>query len=199
MAGPNRTYKVMQDLTGYFRTGQREAIYNACKTDRDKLIIKLLWKTGRRIGEVLLIKIKDLDFEQNNILWNIEKKKKEHRAWKPIDSETMEQVKLYVEKEGLTTESFLFPSNSGSGHITRQWVFNVVRKACADCGINYVGGKQPHPHHFRHSFAIEKARKMKSPADLRKLQMYMEHATIDMTQNYLQFGDEEMRSLVEDE
>jgi hypothetical protein len=34
---------------------------------------------------------------------------------------------------------------------------------------------------------------------MRKLQQYMEHSDMGMTEQYLQFGDEDQRSLVEDE
>lgn len=190
---------VMSDLSGFFKDGQREAIYNSCKNDRDRMIIRLLWKSGRRVSEVLMIKAKDIDFENDNILWNIEKKKREYRKWKPMDIKTMGMLKEYINSNQIVMESFLFPSTSSTGHLTRIRVYQIVRQLCEGIGIYYVGEKKPHPHHFRHTFAIEKARKLKSPADMRKLQQFLEHSTMGMTENYLQFGDEELRSLVEDE
>jgi integrase len=188
----------MKDLSGYFKPGERESIYNACKSDRDKLIVRLLWKTGRRVSEILMLKVKDIDFDDKRILWNIEKKRKEYRAWKPVDEETMNQLLNYIALNNLPNESFIFSSFSSKGHLTRIRVYQIIRKACKDCGINYVGTKLPHPHHFRHSFAIDKSKILKSPADMRKLQQYLEHSTLGMTENYLQFGSQDLRSIVDD-
>jgi len=195
----NRTYDVMKDLSGYFKPGEREMIYYNCKSERDKLIIRLLWKSGRRVSEILRIKIKEINFKDNNILFNIEKKKKEFRKWKPIDSKTMEMIMIYVKSNSLKDEDWLFPSYSKAGYLTRQRVFQIIRAAAKKSQIYFIGEKPPHPHHFRHSFAIDKAKKLKSPADMRKLQQYLEHSNMGMTEQYLQFGDEDLRSLVEED
>lgn len=193
-----REYNIMKDLSGYFKPGERERIYYHLKSARDRLIIRLLWKTGRRISEVLMVKVKDIDFDDNRILWNIEKKRKGYRAWKPIDEETMFEVSKYIANNGLDNESYLFPSSSRTGYLTRIRVYQILSKACEELGIFYVGAKKPHPHHFRHSFAIDKAKKLKSPADMRKLQQYLEHSSLSMTENYLQFGSGDLRSIVDD-
>ena len=190
--------RVMYDLSGYFKDGEREAIYNACKNSRDKLLIRLLWKTGRRISEILQVKIKDMNFDDNMILWNILKKKTPTKKWLPVDNGTMRFIENYVKAKGLSEEDYLFSSNSKKGYLTRVRVFQILRNLCEEVGIYYVGTKEPHPHHFRHSFAIEKAKKLKSPADIRKLQQYLGHANLGITETYLQFGSQDLRSMVED-
>jgi integrase/recombinase XerD len=203
----NKQYEIMKDLSGYFRAGQRKEIYNSCDNWRDKLLIRLLWKSGRRIGEVLLVKVSDIDFENSSILWHIEKKskkvngkkvKKDLRTWKPIDNFTLRLIKLFVNEQQLSQDSLLFQSPINEKKpITRQRAFQIVRKVCEKAGINYVGNKKPHPHHFRHTFAIEMAKKMKTPADFRKLQILLEHANLGITEQYLQFSDSEIRELLE--
>jgi len=47
--------QVMQDLQGFFRPGQRKALYNSVESLRDKLLIRLLWKSGRRVSGRLSI------------------------------------------------------------------------------------------------------------------------------------------------
>jgi site-specific recombinase XerD len=39
------------------------------------------------------------------------------------------------------------------------------------------------------------ARKMKSPGDVRKLQMMMEHSNLAVTEQYLQFSDEDVKEM----
>ena len=215
----------MKDLTGFFKPGQRTAIYNACQSERDKLLIRLLWKSGRRIGEILALKVEDIDFENGNILWHIEKKCKKLRAedgqfitWfdkkgkkhyktqridlkrlKPQDKRTLKELEIYVNKNWLLPKDYVFEGAKENTPITRQRAFQIVRDAAEDAGLGYIGIKKPHPHHFRHSFAVDIAKRLKSPGDLRKLQMAMEHTNLDMTQNYLQFGQTELRELMEND
>ena len=203
----NKQYEIMRDLSGYFKPGQRKAIYNSCESLRDKLLIRLLWKSGRRVGEVLMVKVLDIDFERSSILWHIEKKtekkdgvrvKKDLRKWKPIDNFTLRLIVYYINKEELNKEGYLFPSPIKEHNpITRQRVFQIVRRSCKKAGVNVVGEKKPHPHHFRHSLAIDIAKNLETPADFRKLQMMMEHANLGVTEQYLQFSDMDMKELLD--
>ena len=190
--------EVMKDLAGFFKPGEREKIYNNCKSWRDRVLIRLLWKSGRRITEVLNIKVKDINFQDANILWIIIKKKKPFKKWKPIDKLTLELLSHYVISSGLKDDHYLLHAGYPQKHISRQRAFQIVRRLCKIAGIEKVGDKSPHPHHFRHSFAIDVAKKSKSAADIRKVQQLLEHSTLAMTEQYLQFGDSDLRSLVED-
>lgn len=217
---------VMRDLQGFFKPGEIEAIYNSCSGARDKLLIRLLWKSGRRIGEVLQLKVKDIDSLNSNILWHIEKKSKRKlddkgnfitwednkgkthyrtekinlTRWKPCDKETMKQIMEYLAVMELGSEAYLFTSTMDFLHpITRQRAFQIIRAASKKASVFYVGSKQPHPHHFRHSFAVELSKKLKSPADVRQLQQWLEHSNLEMTEQYLQFDQSDMRRLIEDD
>jgi len=192
-----KNFEVMRDKQGFFKEGERVKMYNVCENLRDKLLIRMLWMSGRRVSEILKVKIKDIDLENGSILWHIVKKKnKDFRRWKPLDSFTLGLLKIYIEQNGYGSESYLFPSTSYDKHLSRQRVFQIVREICNKAGIFYVGNKRPHPHHFRHSFAVEMAKKLKSPADIRKLQQYLEHSSMNVTQEYLQFEDTEIRELL---
>ena len=200
-----RNFTVMKDLQGYFKEGERKAMYNAADNPRDKLLIRLLWVTGRRITEILMIKVFEIDFQLNKISFHIEKKtekvdgikqKKDLVKLKPIDDFTANLIKWYINSNGLKPEQYLFESEFNPGNpISRQRAFQIIRMIAEKAGIEKVGGKLPHAHHFRHSYAIDMARKMESPADLRKLQMMLEHANLGVTEQYLQFSDEELRDM----
>jgi site-specific recombinase XerD len=200
-----RNFTVMKDLQGYFKEGERKAMYNAADSPRDKLLIRLLWISGRRITEVLQIKVHEIDFQLNKIAFHIEKKtekvngikqKKDLVKLKPIDDFTAKLLKWYINETGLKPDNYLFESEFKTGSpISRQRAFQVIRFIAEKAGVEKVGGKLPHAHHFRHSFAIDMARKMETPADLRKLQMMLEHANLGVTEQYLQFSDEELRDM----
>lgn len=191
--------EVMKDLQGYFKPGERKRIYNSCDSWRDRVLIRLLWKSGRRITEVLLLQVKDINFQDKNILWTIIKKKKHFKAWKPIDSFTINLLSSYVMESGLKPDHYLLHAGYPQKHISRQRAFQIVRRVCFKAGIKKVGDKAPHPHHFRHSFAIDLAKRAKSPADIRLIQMILEHSTLAMTEKYLQFGSADQRALIEED
>lgn len=190
--------QVMQDLQGFFRPGQRKALYNSAESLRDKLLIRLLWKSGRRVSEILDLKVGDIDFEENNIQWHIRKKKNKNLTRvKPMDEFTIRLLLHYVETYDLDNHQYIFFSSDGEAHLTRQRVFQIIRDTAKKANITFVGSKRPHPHHFRHSFAVSFAKNAKSPSDLRKLQLTLEHASLDMTEQYLQFNNEDIRDVVE--
>lgn len=191
--------QVMKDVAGFFKPGQRRAIYNACDKWRNKLLIRLLWKTGRRVSEVISIRVIDIDFETKKILFNILKKGQKLRKWKYIDSKTLDLLGWYIAQTGLRPEHYVLNSGNPLKHITRKCAFEVVRKASKKAGIEMVGEKKPHPHHFRHTWAVEMAKRIKSPGDLRKLQMGLEHSSIGMTEVYLQFGDDDLSEFIDED
>jgi integrase len=200
-----QNYSAIKDLQGYFKEGERKAMFVAAQSSRDKLLIRMLWVTGRRITEILDIRIHEIDFQINKIAFHIEKKtervngvrqKKDLVKLKPIDDFTVRLIKAYIAESNLSSDKYLFESEFNPGRpITRQRAYDIVRWCAEKAGIEQVGGCKPHPHHFRHSYAIDMARKMKSPSDVRKLQMMMEHSNLAVTEQYLQFSDEELKEM----
>jgi integrase len=188
----NNYLEVMRDLQGYFKSGERKSLYNSCDSLRDKVLIRLLWKTGRRVGEILMLKVGDINFEDRHILWTIEKKKKLTKRIKPIDEFTLKLLKFYIGQNDLKPFDLVIP-------ISRQRVFQIVRRLGSKSDVNYVGNKRIHPHHFRHTFAIDMVKRSSSAADIRKVQQLLEHSNLNTTESYLQFGSEDLREMIEQE
>ncbi len=187
----------MKDLKGYLTEDQVNRIISKATNLRDKLILQIMYRCGRRVSEVLMMTKDDILWDENKIIFNILKRKRPLKEMKPVDIETMELLKRYIDcvpiknlKKNMVDEK-LFP-------VTRQYVFKLVRKLGKEAGIEHVGKKKLHPHHLRHSFAVHQVRtRVKTAEDLRKLQMYMSHANIATTSHYLQFSPDELRDLVD--
>jgi integrase len=188
--------QTMKDEKGYLSPEQVEKIIAAASNIRDRLILQVMYRCGRRVSEVLLLNRDDILWDENKIIFNILKRKKPVRELKPVDTETMVLLKQYTEQvwiQGLKKQmnnKLLFP-------VSRQYVYKMLRNTGKSVGIETVGRKKLHPHHLRHSFAVHMVRtNVKTSEDLRKLQMYMGHANINTTSHYLQFSPDELRSLV---
>lgn len=194
----NPQTSAMKDLQGFFREGERERIYRTAEKIRDKVLIRLLWKSGRRISEVLALKVHDIDFENKMIHWTILKKKLPTMALKPIDSKTLQLLEYFIVNSGLQPDHYLINNGNPYQHLNRKYCFEIIRKLCKKAGIEKVGNKKPHPHHFRHSFAIDLVKKAKSGSGIRIVQQALEHSSLQMTEQYLQFSPEELRELIEE-
>ena len=161
---------------------------------RNWLILTLLLRTGRRIGELLQLKPKDVNVEQEMILWNIEKKKNVTKKWKAIDGESLDLLIDYVSDNQIQLDEYVFfsPIKGREFHISRQAVFIFLQKYAKAMGVHI------HPHTFRHTFSVWVAQHMKNPSDLKKLKDLLEHSNISMTEHYLQFAPGETKNLLEE-
>lgn len=194
----------MADLQAYIRPVDIQRIvlataeHGSYQAGRDTLLILMLAYSGRRVGEVLRVKVKDILVDEKKIIYNILKKKRPTRKLKPVSDIVFSMLMSYINVKKLQPEDYVFKSYiHPKRHITDARVRQIVYRYCELANIpDFAPGKKVHPHTFRHSFAIATAKKLKSPGDLRKLQMILEHSKIDITTHYLQFSDEEQRELV---
>lgn len=195
----------MADIKAFLTGTQVSAIINSAsqsggwQRDRDVLLLSMLAYTGRRIGEILPLRVTDILVDEKRIIFNILKKRKPTRKLKPINSIVFDLLMAYIRKENLKESDLIFASSwNKEKPISDARVRQITYKYALRANIpDFAPGKHPHPHSFRHSFAIAAAKKMTNPGDLRKLQMMLEHSKIDITTFYLQYSDEDQRELVD--
>lgn len=200
----------MKDLENWLKPELANLLLDVARdhNPRNWLILYLLLRTGRRIGELLMLKPKDISWEQGMILWNIEKKteplkdsegniigrkKKEYRKWKTLDSEAMKHLGNYIVSEGIMPEEYVFysPYKGKTHHLSRVAVWTFLNKYSKELSIPV------HPHTFRHTFSVWISQNMNNPSDLIKLKDMLEHSDIKITENYLQFSPKSSRDLLE--
>lgn len=191
-------WTAMQDVGAYFTPEQVKRIILVAKdrSDRDFVLILMLWHTGRRIGEVLRVRKKHIDFDHKQILFHILKKRhnKDMKKRKAIDDVLCNVLIDYT--RNMEDDNYIFPSPYIKGkHLSKRQAYNIVRDSAETAGILYVGdGKPPHPHTFRHSFSINFIRNCKNEsAALIWLQNILDHSNIKMTSEYLQFSQKDIK------
>ncbi len=154
--------------------------------------MRLTWRTGVRVSELIAIRIQDIDFDNRAIVIKVQKirqgsgKAIERRRVVPINRGTLHMVAEYLQwrKQFPYEGDLLFP-------ITRQWVNQIYWKLVRRTGINEIGDpavsqhRRIHPHHLRHSFAIYC---IKRGMSIERLQKILGHQNPTTTSVYLQYS-----------
>jgi len=182
----------IKDLKAYLSPEQVEGLIDVATNPRDALLVRIPWRTGIRVSELIGIKESDIDFDNRAIVIKVQKMRKrdgkvtERRRVVPIDQGTLDMVREYLEwrKQFPYKGDLLFP-------ITRQRVDQIFWKLGRRAGIGEIGDpavsqhRKLHPHHLRHSFAIHC---VKHGMTIERLQKILGHSSPTTTSVYLQFS-----------
>lgn len=184
---------IMKDVGGYLTPQQIKQMRIYAANERDRMLILVGWRTGRRISEILKLKKRDIDFMKELIKFNILKKRNPTIKWKAIDSKTIQSLKSYT--ENMQPDDYVFPSPYVEGkHLSRAQAYNIIRNTAEAAGIFNAGDKPVHPHVLRHSYAVNYLKRAPNVSDaIRKIQMQLEHSNIAMTSTYLQFDQSDIK------
>ena len=147
---------------------------------RDRALLETLYATGIRVSELINLKFSDLH-EELKLLKVLGKGSKERLI--PISDVAISWIKSYQEKvrdplllkSGKYTDT-IFLNNRG-GALTRQAVWQIIKRYCQIAGIR----KNVTPHTLRHTFATHL---LENGADLRVVQEILGHSDISTTQIY---------------
>ena len=167
----------MTKIPDYLEKEQVDEILNAAKTCnlRDYLLLRFMWRTGVRVSEVINVTPKDIEYKNGVV--NIRKAKGGKQRRVPLDQDTLKMLSDYVLALNIPEDRPVFS-------IKRTQVFNLVKK------YGNMAGVKIHPHTLRHSFAINLVR---GGTDLRRVQLMLGHSSLNVTQIYLQFNDNDLR------
>lgn len=147
---------------------------------RDRAILETLYATGMRVSELINLKLQDLH-EDLGLVRVLGKGSKERLI--PISSVALDWIKQYQEKvrdplilkAGKSNEHVFL--NSRGKQLTRQAIWQMIKKYCLSAGIT----KDVTPHTLRHTFATHL---LENGADLRVVQEILGHSDISTTQIY---------------
>lgn len=142
----------------------------ACKRERDRLLIMLLYQTGLRISEALALTPASIrNFNGKPAMEIIGKGKKLRLVALPAGLK--EKLESYAYRAGIEPKERFFKINR-----SRAW--QILNEASKAAGLQ----KRVFPHLLRHSDAIIRLRKTGNP---KALQYHLGHNTPAMTLRYL--------------
>lgn len=126
-----------------------------CTSDRDRCIITLLYESGVRIGELLALKVKDIDFKSNPVKILVNAEKTKTRRSVPLIESVPYMTRWVQSHPDSKPESHLFVNNGKytGREMSRQGIYKLIE--CLNIKLN--NGKKLYPHLFRHSRATELA------------------------------------------
>jgi len=154
---------------------------------RDRAMLEIIYSSGLRAGEVISIKLNDINFEAGFI--TVTGKGSKQRVV-PVNDAALKTVREYIEvsrpgilKKG--SSKFLFLAKGGKP-MTRQRLWQLIKTYSADLSMALS------PHTLRHCFA---SHLLDGGADLRALQKMLGHTDISTTQIYTKVTPERLKKL----
>lgn len=158
-----------------------EVLLGAISSVRDKALILLLLRTGMRIGELLKVKLTDINPNERKILVYLGEKNLQGRA--VYYSEDAAQALHQWLDERNSDSAHLFPGYIGRPSISYVTAWSVMRKALECAGLE---GKGYSLHSLRHTFATDM---LNAGMRLEVLQQILGHEDIQMTMRYARITD----------
>jgi len=176
---PKLPYKIMP----IFSDEDMRAMVKVCNV-RDKAIILTLYDTGMRLGELLGMKLNDIEIESRHI--TVLGKGKKKRTLQ-INPQVLKAIWQYLRTRGSPQHDLVWLSEEGRP-LTESGIKQIVRRVGNRAGIT---GKKLGPHTFRHTFANNFLDAGGDPLDLKYL---LGHASLRMVENYVK-AHQEKRAL----
>jgi len=134
---------VARDLPKYYTTGEVCRLVAACRSARDRLILRVMWEMGMRVSELLSLTPAAVDWNAGVVRVRTLKRRDHVRAV-PVRPALLGELARHIASEGIAAERRLFG-------VSRQRVHQIVRGAAKRAGLPM---DRAHAHTLRHSFAI---------------------------------------------
>ncbi len=156
--------------------------YPAINRLRNVLIIKMLYATGLRVGELVRLNIGDIHNREFTVIG----KSKEPRTCY-ITAEIEELIKEYIDKRSDSNRALFVSSQTGGQRISKKTVQLMFRKVRKKAGIRDV-----HPHTMRHSFCTKL---LEEGVDIRDAAELMGHQSWNTTKIYTHIRNARLKNI----
>jgi len=150
---------------------------------KHKLIIRLMYGCGLRVGEVVSLQKQDFLFNEGLIHIKMAKGRKDRIVKIP---QSLHQ-ELLIFSELNPNDKIFFVSGRG-GKLTTKTIQAIVKNATERADIE----KNVHPHTLRHSFATHL---LENGTDIRIIQKLLGHSDIKTTQIYLRVSNQSIKNI----
>jgi integrase/recombinase XerD len=161
-----------------------------------RIAVVLLYTAGLRLGELLHLRLADIDLSAGTATIRGTKFYKSRVV--PLSTDAQRELRAYLKRRlaapwNVCAEAPLIGGHQHSSIIHEYSGYAIeasLRSLCSAAGVRDADGRLPRVHDFRHSFAVQALlRWYRTGADVQaclpKLAMYMGHVSIASTAYYL--------------
>ncbi len=145
-------------------------------SQRDTLMLEILYAAGLRVSELITLKLQNFDFESSLLKTH---GKGDKDRFVPIHQKANSNLQLFINEVRplFNPKSDCIFLNRSGNQLTRQYAWKMIQKYALLADIRH----KISPHTFRHSFATHL---LEYGADLRTVQMLLGHSDLAATQIY---------------
>ena len=157
---------------------------------RDRAILETLYSSGMRVGELVSLKVSDVDFSAE-VATVMGKRRKERVC--PLGSYALKALEAWLARRGISLvrapqcREPLFLNLRGT-RLTDRSVARMLARRLAEANLS----ARASPHTLRHSFATHL---LDRGADLRSVQELLGHASLSSTQIYTHLSAERLKQV----
>ncbi len=160
-----------------------EKMRDGCKDTRDLAIIDLLYSTGIRVGELVRLDIKDIDFEQRECVV-FGKGDKERRVY--FDAKAKIHLMEYLASRTDDNPALFVTLDAPHARLKISGVEIRLRALGRELSLNRI-----HPHKFRRTMAT---RAIDKGMPIEQVQKILGHSQIDTTMQYVVVNQDNVKN-----
>ena len=174
--------KKKKTLPKVFSKNEIIKIFNSVKNKKHKLIMIILYSAGLRLSEVINLKRENINFENNIILIENAKGKKDRVSI--LSKNIKDELSNYI-SENIFHTKFLFETNRKAKY-SKKSIQEILKKS------SKVINKHVTPHMLRHSFATHL---LEDGTDIRYIQTLLGHSKLETTQIYTKVAKHKLENI----
>jgi len=175
--------KKPSQIPAVLSTREVEVLLKSFSNLKHKAIFTLMYSAGSRVGELLSLKIKDIDSDRMQI--RISQGKGQKDRYSILSEKVLPLLRDYVKE--YQTKEYLFEGQNG-GPYSASSIQALMRKHKLICKIT----KKATPHTLRHSFATHL---LDNGTDIRFIQELLGHKHISTTQIYTHVSSRRLKDV----
>ncbi|MBU0457073.1 MAG: tyrosine-type recombinase/integrase [Nanoarchaeota archaeon] len=174
--------RVRKQLPTFLTKEETQKLFDAIGNFKHKLMVKMLYATGMRVSELVSLKVKDFEFNEN-YGWVREGKGGKDRLF-VIAVKLKKELLEWIAANKLNADDWLFPGQ-GNTHVSIQTIQLIIKIARKKAKIT----KNVHPHTLRHSFATHL---IENGYAVTEVQPLLGHNSLNTTMIYLHMASPEL-------
>lgn len=175
--------KVPQKIKKPFTQAEMEHLRCSAKSQRDIAIMEFLYSTAARIGEVVRLDRRDIDWNKNEVIIYGEKGKKERKVY--LTEECAYHLRKYLLGRNDANPALFVSNKQPHTRLGKQAIQSMLRTLGQKTDIH------AHPHKFRRTLLTDAGNR---GIPLQEIQMYTGHQKPDTTMMYVTVSEENVRA-----